>query len=331
MAWPGDPAEPGIRFAVDETSRLMSISSAPQQVRILPGQGHRVIVMWLEPILPDELHLVNVVLGDHYDIERTQSTISNRPTHSYAAVATPDESVITLWTEAGQNLKPLYAQYVDGLGRSRPPVLVAPDADYPSAAFDANGNLHVVWLSPGVAHQWTIQYTVFPKGEPAGTQSTPIGVIDLPTDQALDDFTLGLDATSVYCLWSTSSVKDTSASAQLQGLIFPMSNNADLHPLNLSNPDQWSLRWPQVPPTTGKVLTISATGSQWNGHTWMDRPVVISLAPNGAASIQPVTTESDGQIGKTAPFIDADGWFSVAWSALRPDGSSTIYFATTRP
>jgi hypothetical protein len=335
LAWPGDPAAPGIQVAtLDTPSKTVSLSIAPQQVSLIPAQDEQMLMLWLEPTLPGELRLVNVLLNEHYEVERGQVTASTRSTLRYIAVATPLHNTIILWIEANQNHTPLYAQLIDGQGRPRPPLLIAEEAVYPAAAFDQNDNLHVIWLQPDNPTRWSLQYTVFRKGEPHVGQSIPLGVIQLDNNRIIDGLSLSVDATHVYCLWSTLIVgnsPDGTPPGQIDGLMFPITDNTATHPITITMPEPLSLRWPQLAPATTAGLLASVTASRWDGRFWRDFPAAISFSPDGVGTLHPVSAPQPDQISKTTPFVDTDGTFHLAWSALKSDGTAAVYYATTRP
>src|SRR6185369_12334739 len=119
-------------------------------------------------------------------------------------------------------------------------------------------------------------------------------------NRVIDGFSVGADMTSVYCLWSTTLVGNAPLGAPpsaVDGLVFPVSNNAATIPITVTSTEALSLRWPQIAPGSvpgsgtglGPGLFASVTASSWDGQSWHDLPAVINLSPDGKAAIQPVT------------------------------------------
>jgi hypothetical protein len=162
-------------------------------------------------------------------------------------------------------------------------------------------------------------------------QGNVIGLITLDTSDALESFGLGMDSTHVYCLWGTVNlINPDRAWGKVAGLTFPLANSAAMQTLTINVPNV-SLRWPALPPQQVNALTIGLTASIITENAPREYPVTVTISPSAVGTIQPIINERATVIGKTMLTIDANGNLYIAWTALRENGTASLYYATTRP
>ncbi len=330
IAWPGDPSAPGI-YLVDPARggqpQPLKLGTIPRRMSVYPATGDRVQLLWLDQTLPDEAHLVGAVLGPDRQVERSQTPITNRPTLDYRAVATTSGEIAVIWVEAGERSTALYYRQVDDAGLPHPPVRIAAPASFPRLAIDSNGRQHVAWLESGAPGLWAIHYLAFPGSQSAIPDSALVGVIQLEAGEALESFELGSDATHVYCLWNV--VTAGNSRGQLAGLTFPIGDSAATRTLPVNNPGQFAVHGLVMPRQGGPSLTVGLTASRTIGR---DIPATITVAPAGIGVVQPAIADSSstGVIGKVSLAGDPTGNMHLAWTVLRQNGTTAVYYATTR-
>ncbi len=338
LAWPGDLNKPDINLldlATGGPPTVLPMGTAPRSLTLYPAPGGKLQLLWLDQTPLGDTYLMGAFLAPDGTVERGPAAISSKPTNDYNAAVTPSGDLLTLWTEADGHSTPLYAQVIDNAGRPRPPLRLAATAAHPSLVYGPDGSLHVAWLELSAPRLWTIRYAVFPGGAPAAVESTPVGVIKVETNEALEDFGIGLDTKQVYCLSSILQVAGDSR-ARLAGLTFPIGDSSAVHPLPNANPDGTSLRWlsmPARPARAGQPLQVGLTTSVQVEGAWRDAPAVVAITPDGIGGVQPLIDPATGSsvIGKVAFALDDGGSAYMAWSALRDDGTATIFYATNHP
>jgi hypothetical protein len=335
LAAPGDLNKPDINLYILTSSAppfVVGPTAAPRHVTVYPASFGQLQLLWLDQNALGDTLLMGAFLGPNGELQRGPAAISNRPTSDYSAVATPSGDLLVLWVEAGDHPTPLYAEVIDSAGRPRPPIQLARTARQPSAVYAPDGTLHVAWLELSAPRLWTIRYVTFPNGEPSAAESTPVGVINVMADEAVEGFGIGLDATHVYCLWSVVQVTGDPR-GRLDGLTFPIGENAAVHPLSGAVPDGSSLRWPMLSARAGQALQIGLTMSIQTDGAWQDLPATATIAPGGIGPVRPLVEPGNGSrvLGKVAFASDDKGNNYAAWSTLRDDGRATIFYATNRP
>jgi len=332
FAWPGDPAVTQLRLVDTARSNdpvVLPIGSTPRHVLLYPAGGSNLQILWLDETLPGESRLFSAILDANRAVERGPNLISNRPTQDYSATVMPAGDLVVFWMEA--NNGPLYAQFIDTSGRPRPPLRLADSGRYPSAVYDQLGALHVAWVEPTTPRLWAIHYSAFKDGVPAPVQGNVIGLIALENGNALESFGLGLDATHVYCLWGTVNLNNPDHTlGKVAGLLFPHGNSAATQTLTINVPNV-SLRWLAIPPRQVNTLTIGLTASAITENAPREYPVTVATTPTSIGAIQPVINERANVIGRTTLTSDANGDLHIAWTALRENGTASLYYATTRP
>lgn len=332
IAWPGDPAVPQLRVvdgARPNDPLTLPIGSTPRHVALYPADGSNLQFLWLDETLPGESRLFSAILDANRTLERGPNLISNRPTLDYNAAILPSGDLVVFWVEANNGL--LYAQFVDTSGRPRPPLRLADSGRYPSAVYDQRGTLHVAWVEPTTPRLWAIHYSAFANGVPAPVQGNVIGLITLDNGDTMESFGLGLDSTHVYCLWDVVNLNNPERPfGKVAGLTFPLVNNTATQTLTINAPNV-SLRWPAVPPQQVNTLTIGLTVSAITENAPREFPATIAISPTSVGAIQPVINERANVIGKTTLTIDANGDLYMAWTALRANGTASLFYATTRP
>jgi hypothetical protein len=335
LALPGDLSKPDINLydlAADAPPLVLPLASAPRHVTLYPAPGGQLFLLWLDQSALGDTTLMGAFLGKSGGLQRGPAAISNRPVSDYSAAALPSGELLTLWIAAGDRSTPLYTQVIDSAGRPLPPLRLAETARHPSAASAPDGTLHVAWLEPSAPRLWTIRYAAFPGGEPAAVDGTPVGVIKVETDEAVESFAVALDAAQVYCLWSIVQVRGDPR-GRLAGLTFPIGDDTSVHPLASAASDGVSLRSPAIPPRVGQKLRIGLTMSVQVDGLWHDIPATVPITRDGIGPIQPVIDKGSGWpvTGNVAFALDDSGNGYAAWSALRDDGTATIFYATDRP
>jgi hypothetical protein len=330
IAWPGDPSAPGVYLA-DPTRggqpQPLKLGTLPRRMSVYPASGDRAQLLWLDQTLPDEAHLVGAVIGPDRQVERSQTPITNRPTLDYRAAATASGEIGVVWVEMGERSTVLYYRQVDDAGLPHPPVRIAAPASYPRLAIDFSGRQHIAWLESGAPGLWAIHYLAFPGDQSPVPDSALVGVIRLETGEALESFELGADATHVHCLWNVVTAGDSRG--QLAGLTFPIGDSAATRTLPMISPGQFSVRGLVMPRQGSSSLTVGLTASRAIGH---DFPATVTVTPDGIGAVQPVTADSSsiGVIGKVSLAADASGNLYLAWTVLRENGVTAVYYASTR-
>src|SRR5450432_2238776 len=160
IAWPGEPALPGIRLVninAPEQITNLALGRVPRQLHLFSADAGLLHIFWLDQTLPGETHLASALITTDGKIERGPEEVSNKPTAEYSAAAAPSGDVLTAWTTTDV-ASSLYIQLVDGAGRVHPSVHIAERANYPAVAIDAAGKFHVSWLESQTENLWTIQY-----------------------------------------------------------------------------------------------------------------------------------------------------------------------------
>jgi hypothetical protein len=334
-AWPGDVQTPGLRLldlSQPGEPLILPLGTTPRQASLFAAPGHGLQLLWLDQTALGEIRLVGALLGADRQVERGPTTISTQTVSDYTALYGRSGNLLTFWVNSGEQTSSLYFQEVDNAGRPRQAVRLSASAARPSAAFDAQGILRVAWLEPGPPHQWTIHYAAFPSGEPSTGMDTAIGSIQLEADQSIESFSLGTDATYVYCLWSIITVRQgSSLSTTLAGLSFPSTDSAATRSLAfghaaLAGKD---LRWPALLSQAGSFVLVAVSAT--DKATKCDSPLILTLTPNGVNAVQPVidNPEVGAIIGQTALTLAPDGRLHVAWPILRENGSAAIYYAAS--
>jgi hypothetical protein len=330
ITWPGDPSAPGIYLAGPARGgplQPLRLGTLPRGLSVYPASGDRVQLLWLDQTLPDEAHLVGAVIRPDRQVERSQTPITNRPTLDYRAAATASGEIAVVWVEVGERSTVLFYREVDDAGMPHPPVRIAAPASYPRLAIDSSGRLHMAWLESGAPGLWAIHYLAFPGEQSAIPDSVLVGMIRLEAGEALESFELGSDATHVYCLWNVVTAGDSLG--QLAGLTFPIGDSAATRTLAADSPGHFAVRGLVMPRQGSSALTVGLTGSRAVGR---DFPATVDVTPNGIGAVQPVTADSspDGVIGKVSLAADSSGNLYLAWTILRQNGTSAVYYASTR-
>jgi hypothetical protein len=355
IGWIGSVTKPQIEIAglstqnstTDSTKNgdpiSVALGTTPRDLTIYPALNGRFQLLWIDQALPGEARLVGAVIDSDGQIYRGLTVISNRSVLSYQAVINPDGGLVTFWVEAATPTTPLYMQEMDGEGRPRQARRIALSARHPSATYDRSGILHVAWIEP--EQLATIPYAAVPSVaaletlESAG-RTVQLGVIRLKPDEAIESFGLGLDETSVYCIWGIVTVKQgIEPVGKIAGLSFPHGNSTTTRLLTTAGAESpgagtLSLRWPvfstQGSPTPSG-LTIGLTMRTWDGTKWRDAPASAVILPGGIGRVEPVARVSDGAlVGKTSLIVDPEGGLHMAWSVLNADGTAAIYYAETK-
>jgi hypothetical protein len=330
IAWPGEPAAPGIRLADLQKpgeAKVLPLGRVPWQVSLLPAADGYLHILWLDQTLPGETHLVGALIDTYGGVIRSPGIISNRPTAQYTSVSQPSGDVLTLWTEVGDR-PALYVQKVDGQGRPGQERRLAQPATNPGGAVDSNGNFHIFWLEPGAGSFWTIHYTIL-RRDGTNSQSIPIGVIRTIEGQTLESFRVGADKSNLYCLWSLTATTNKGPLGGIAGLTFPFSDDSAVKSLAFDSGSfkDLSLHWPTLPAQVWPSLTISLTASSWDGRAWRDVPAAVVLSPNGPGDLHPVYdfTADNALVTRTAISTTSDT--ILAWTVLRPNGTAAVYYA----
>jgi hypothetical protein len=333
--WSGDVETPGLRL-LDLSKRdeplTLPLGTTPRKISLFAAPGHGLQLLWLDQTALGETRLVGALLGADRQVERGPTTISTQTVSDYAALYGRSGDLLTFWANSGELSSSLYYQVVDNAGRPRQAMRLSTAAARPSAAFDAQGILRVAWLEPRTPHQWAIHYAAFPGGEPSPGADTVIDFIQLDADQSIDSFSLGTDATYVYCLWSIITVRqDSGLSTTLAGLSFPSTDSAATRPLAFSHAALAgkNLRWPALLSQAGSFVLVAASAT--DEVTKRDSPLILTLTPNGVNAVQSVidNPQVGAIMGRTALALAPDGRLHVAWPILRENGSAAIYYAAT--
>src|SRR5258708_3789282 len=112
VAWPGEPALPGIRLvdvnAADSIKNL-ALGRVPRHLAIYSAADSLLHIIWLDQTLPGETHLASALITTSGEIAREPAVVSNKPTAEYSAAAAPSGDVVTAWTTSG-NVSSLYLQ-----------------------------------------------------------------------------------------------------------------------------------------------------------------------------------------------------------------------------
>src|SRR5262249_38149861 len=122
IAWPGEPAAPGIRLVdVQEPGKVqvLPLGRIPWQLSLLTAADGYLHILWLDQTIPGETHLVGAVIDTYGGVTRAPGIISTRSTAQYTAIAQQSGDLLTLWTDDGDR-PALYMQKVDGQGRPGP-------------------------------------------------------------------------------------------------------------------------------------------------------------------------------------------------------------------
>jgi hypothetical protein len=339
LAWPGEPSSPGIRL-VDTSApshvNVLSLGRVPRSVSLFKADAGALHILWLDQTLPTQTELVGALIDTEGAIVRTPDSISKRRVTQYRAVSTSDGDVVTLWVE-DRVPSSIYLQRVDSQGRAQQPVRIARTGTRPTLAFDLNGDLHVAWLESTSPSLWTIHYLFLPHGDPPVTPDVaaiPIGVIHLDQGRVLDSFTLGLDASHVYCLWGTIRVGSTTSepSGKIAGLTFPISDSTTVHTLAMNMPDNVSLSALNVPGQTLPSFSVGLLASTWDGQRWNAIPAAMIISPNGSGTLHRAYTgnSSSALISGLTIAAAPDGTLVLGWSDLDDRGIAHVYYASTR-
>jgi hypothetical protein len=321
----------------------IALGTAPRDLSIFPALNGRFQLLWIDQTLPGEARLVGAVLDSDGQVYRGVTVISSRSVLDYAAVINPEGGLLTFWVEGATPTTPLYVQEVDGEGRPRQARRIAGTARHPAAVYDTSGIIHVAWIEP--EQLATIRYATVPNLaaletlESAG-RTVQLGVIRLKPEEAIESFGLGMDETSVYCIWGIVTVRQSvEPVGKIAGLSFPHGNSTTTRLLTTAGGESpgtgnLSLRWPafsaQSSPGSGG-LTIGLTMRTWEGSTWHDAPATVALLPGGIGRVEPVARVSDGGVvGRTAFNIDAEGGLHVAWTTLDADGTAAVHYASKK-
>ncbi|MDH7486200.1 MAG: hypothetical protein QHJ81_07960 [Anaerolineae bacterium] len=119
---------------------------------------------------------------------------------SMAALADRAGQVEVFWAVEGG---PAPGIYHHRLGQE--PVstaLVVPQGEYPAAAVDAEGGMHLAWLQGRQGGQKEIRYAFFPGGDVGPAQGAVVASLHVGTGTLLQRPALGLDSSHVYIFWS---------------------------------------------------------------------------------------------------------------------------------
>ena len=345
VAWPGEPALPGIRIAdvnaADNSAKNLALGRVPRHLAMYSAADTLLHILWLDQTLPGETHLASALITTSGEIAREPAVVSNKPTAEYSAAAAPSGDVLTAWTTSG-NVSSLYLQLVDGAGRAHPSVYIAERASYPAVAIDADGNFHVSWLEAQTEQLWTIQHITFASNalpDSDTVHSTPIGVIRLNKGEALEAYSLGSDATHIYCLWEIIGAGQDNQGqisgprGSLGGLSFPVGTvNGAQQILNFETTDiqGTSLRWLSVAALPEPTLAVAVLLEKWDGQKWQSSPALLPLTSERAMEPQPIFAAETEAWSKPTLAADSNGLWYAAWMHLGADGGATVYYASTR-
>src|SRR5258708_2063978 len=134
LAWPGEPAAPGIRLAaLGGQTKNLPLGRVPRQVRLLRAADNNLHVLWLDQTLPGETHLASAVIQRDGAVLRAPGEISQRPASQYSAVEDAAGDALTLWIDTADR-PAIYFQRLDGLGRPSQAIRLAAPASNPAIA-----------------------------------------------------------------------------------------------------------------------------------------------------------------------------------------------------
>jgi hypothetical protein len=328
LAWPGDATMPNLRLVEATTPTdpaVLPLGITPRALSLYSMADGWMQFLWLDQKLPGEFFLVGGTLNKDGTLERGPTEISNEPALHYNAVRTPIGEVIAFWVRAGSGPTPIYAQVIDSLGRPHQALQIASSGHYPAAAFDQKGDLHLAWLDAGPP--WAIHYATFPGGKLTVPESTTIGIIPVEPGQALEQFTMGLDETHIYCLWGVVRVGEE-MTGTVSALIFPRGNPISTRTFVVNIPDVISVRWPTVPVRVMQTMNVGVIGSTQKG--WEGIPFVLTITPDGIMASNLIISRPV-PISRISIASDAEGNLHLAWAVYAENGISQIYYASNRP
>jgi hypothetical protein len=343
LAWIGDPARPNLRLrAVPDTGepRLLPLGITPRRLIAVPLADGWTQLLWLDQTLPGETQLIGGTLNAMGEVERGPTEISLTRTIDYVATRTPASAVIVLWatpvptTQRDQSA--LYMQVLDQTGRPLPATKLTDNGAFPALAFDARGDLHLLWLHSLATESWSIMHTRIDgradlaRLDVANVAASIVGAVSLPPGTALDAFRVGVDATHLYAVWSVVAVGGVASAehdrATLNAVTFPLDRPAEVRPLALGAGGA-SLREPAFPASPTDSLYLAAIATAPDGKR---RPLILALTPTGSAVVE-VVARPRPVIGQPSLTIDMAGKLHLAWLDLDPDGTASLWYATNRP
>ena len=330
---------------------VLPLGKTPRALTMVPAHDGWMHLLWLDESLPGAVRVWTTVVSADGHVDHAPIAVNNKVTSTYSVLALANGSALTLWTDASRRSS-LYAQVLDDVGRPFGAVYLSDNVNFPSAALDLSGRLHLAWLEAQSPTLWVIHYLLLsdPRSldfqaslEPP--QNSPIGLIHLTAGQTIGSFAIAADASRVYMLWTALDASTAASSAGVigsaHGLSFPLGDDSALGTLSfaasgLDSPGsaaRSNVRSLYIQKVAEKTLAVGALVGNWdeNTHTWQDTPAALPITPSGVGALQPVFAgTADETLGDVALASDPGGGLVVAWSTLHANGKSTITLASTR-
>lgn len=207
MAWVGADAagvhQDALTLASGALSAVVGLPLLPRQPfdqRLLPAAGDTLHLLWRDRAgdAPEQ-RLYTARLDVALRVLSGPNALSTGTVYRYSAAPTGDGGLWAVWS-GGLPAEPrLFARYVDSVGRPRADVVaLANDADWPALAWDASGELHLLWRQPSSSQ---LVYARLTNG--ALSQVTPTGLaVWLSPGDRLRGLYAALDRTHIYALWN---------------------------------------------------------------------------------------------------------------------------------
>jgi hypothetical protein len=315
----------------------LPLGRLPRDVSIYAAASGNYHLLWLDQTLPGETQLAASLVSSSGEVLRVPNVISNRPATTYSTAENGKGDLAIVWA-AKATTPALYLQFVDSVGRVQQPTRLARSGMHPTATYDLDGRLHLLWLESEVPNQWTIHYaSLAPDERPLDdtVKSTLIGVIQLNEGGVLTGFVAGVDAAHLYCLWTAVKVGQIQG-GQLAGLAITIKGGNDVRTLTFDSLKGYDLRDLSIPSRPLPSLTIGTISSTVINSRRVEVPAAFVLTPEGAGTLRPVTAFQDVSpdpiVTLSRPTLSASpsGELMMTWSDLRENGRSNVYVATTR-
>ena len=236
---------------------------------------------------------------------------SDQATLRYATAAADDGAVWTAWSGGLAAEPTLYAQYVDGDGRPRPPLRVAADAGEPTLARAADGTVSVYWIGGSDGQVYRAALSL----DGAADIQAITASVHLGTGDQLESLRAGLDETHAYLFWN---VERADASTEVWMASAPLKSGQWAQARRLVAADGTAVR--RVGPLAGQRELLTAAAQIDRGVT------ALTFAGGGLVSMERIAGDT-GLLAPPSLLLGADGGLIAAWAQPETDGYAALKMA----
>lgn len=281
----------------------------PHAQLLLPGDGDKHHLLWLDGNELGETRLYSAILTGNLDVERGPTNVSNAETYNFAAAPGANGTIWAAWTEGSAAFPDLYLGSIDAPGRPQAPIQIATDARNPAMAYADDGTIYLFYLSGNVLIRTRLINGAILDAS-ALTSTIAIGDGD-----RLHGLYAGIDQTFGYVFWNVTRADGENetwmASGRLDSAVWPP-------PLRLTDIEGTPLTW--AAPHIQQANTLSVAG-QFGGNL-----AVFGFQNGSLQSIQIVVADQP-LLAPPTLIIDDQERLALAWSLPRPNLPAQLLYS----